>query len=219
MIIWELWVNYTQSRYGDGGTSIARIIYKVTKGMAECIARKWPCWDPFPLNWNAMLKRVEGFGVQKVLRMDSWCKPGSGWVKINMATSARNETAAFLIRNSEGQVCLAGAYTERQGGTLRSLRAQMVRDIWDWCDRKGLERVMFEFDNNQWLSMVPNPERGEVKCSVCTARVNCLARCLANRAEGEDVIWIGGALPRGFQNLVALEGIPHFSYLPGCDLS
>nr|GME18764.1 uncharacterized protein LOC109173561 [Ipomoea batatas]GME18765.1 uncharacterized protein LOC109173561 [Ipomoea batatas] len=53
--------------------------------------------------------------------------------------------------------------------------------------------------------MVPNPERGEVKCSVCTARVNCLARCLANRAEGEDVIWIGGALPRGFQNLVALE--------------
>nr|GMD08582.1 hypothetical protein Iba_chr06cCG18070 [Ipomoea batatas] len=50
-------------------------------------------------------------------------------------------------------------------------------------------------------------------------RVNCLASCLANRAEGEDVIWIGGALPRGFQNLVALEGIPHFSYLPGCDLS
>nr|GMD00120.1 uncharacterized protein LOC109173561 [Ipomoea batatas] len=81
----------------------------------------------------------------------------------------------------------------------------MVRDIWDWCERKGLERVMFEFDNNQWLSVVPNPERGEVKCSVCTARVNCLASYLANRAEGEDVIWIGGALPKGFQNLVALE--------------
>nr|GMD77069.1 uncharacterized protein LOC109173561 [Ipomoea batatas] len=87
----------------------------------------------------------------------------------------------------------------------------MVRDIWDWSEKKSLERIIFESNDAQWLDMVLNPVKGEVKCSKCSAKVNCLANCLANRAEGENVVWRGGALPHGFQRLMELEGIPHFS--------
>nr|GLL26889.1 uncharacterized protein LOC109173561 [Ipomoea trifida] len=84
-------------------------------------------------------------------------------------------------------------------------KGPMVRDIWDWSEKKSLERIIFESNDAQWLDMVLNPVKGEVKCSKCSAKVNCLAICLANRVEGENVVWRRGALPHGFKRLMDLE--------------
>nr|GMD60015.1 uncharacterized protein LOC109162453 [Ipomoea batatas] len=56
LVIWELWVQYISSRYGSGGggggVSVARIIFKVVKGLSECIIRKWPEWELWGIPWK-----------------------------------------------------------------------------------------------------------------------------------------------------------------------
>nr|GMD36427.1 uncharacterized protein LOC109147873 [Ipomoea batatas] len=51
-------------------------------------------------------------------------------------------------------------------------------------------------------------------------RVNCLARALADRSGGRSVVYNAAcSLLRGFHQLLALEGIPHFSWSPGLDMA
>lgn len=216
VILWELWINYTQERYGEGRTSIARIIFKVTKAMAECISRRWQKWNPFPVNWVAILKRVDNFIVQRITERDSWCKPPGGWVKINVATSKRRRSCVFLVRQAEGRVCLAGVYTS---GVVNTIKRQMVNDVLRWCELKGLDKIIVESDEEDVLRMDLRVAGGVVQMSKCGEKVNCFAACLANRAEGENIIWKAGGLPKGFQYLMALEGYPHFAFLPGHDIS
>nr|GMD51201.1 uncharacterized protein LOC109173561 [Ipomoea batatas] len=67
--------------------------------------------------------------------------------------------------------------------------------------------VMVESDRGQLLGDICKVGLMEIKYSRCLTSVNCLACCLANRAEGDNVVWRGGALPHGFQRLMDLEGV------------
>ncbi|XP_019178346.1 PREDICTED: uncharacterized protein LOC109173561 [Ipomoea nil] len=220
IIIWELWVNFTGCKYGGERSSEARTVHRITKGVAECIARRWPAWDAFPFDWHAILKRTKRFGVKRVVERDSWCKPPRGWIKVNHATSESKKTCSFFVRNATGQFCLAGVYTGDLAMNLRELRKMMAQDIWAWCRRKRLSNVMFEGEEGHGMELNLRPDEGEVKHLTCRKCVNCIASCLANRCEGENVLFLSpGGLPHGFQRLLELEGLPHFTFLPGQDLT
>nr|GMD69620.1 uncharacterized protein LOC109185694 [Ipomoea batatas] len=85
--------------------------------------------------------------------------------------------------------------------------------------RKRIEKVILESDVKEFAEgMVLQLQNGGVICSECKSKVNCLAKALADRSEGNSVVYnAAGSLPRGFHLLLALEGIPHFSWSPGLD--
>lgn len=218
IIIWELWVSFTQSKYGGQNMSTARIKYLVAKEVTECIARRWPDWDPFPPNWAAVIRRAENFGVQRVVTQSSWCKPPRGWVKVNLAVGTRRQSGGFIIRNAKGKFCVAGVYSGENFGHGKELREVMVQDAWAWCRRKRIEKVVMESDEPEFSRAVI--QEGEVKWSFCQARVNCVASCLADRCEKQSLIFYClNSLPGDFMQLLSLEGIPHFAMAPGLDIA
>lgn len=146
LIIWGLWVGFTQSKYGGKKMTAARVKYSVAKEAADCITRRWPGWDPFPPNWTAILRRIERFGVQRVVRSSSWTKPQGGWIKVNLAMGYKGRSCGFIVRDAKGKFCFAGAYSVEDMGELSVLKEVMVQDIWPWCRRKRLEKVEFESD-------------------------------------------------------------------------
>nr|GMD04665.1 uncharacterized protein LOC109162453 [Ipomoea batatas] len=216
VIIWELWVSYTQCKYGKSRVSVARIKYRVAKAMAECITWRWPRWDPFPPNWNAMMRRVQGFGVQKAVVRNGWCKPPKGWIKVNM--TAKERSCGFFVRNAKGQFYIAGVYSICEGESMNELRGLMVQDVWAWCRRKRLVKVIFESDEPGLLKEKAMIQGGHVGWSRCSTQVNCLVHCVVDRCTDLNMIFLKeGSLPCGFARLMALEGIPHFVVFPGHD--
>ncbi|XP_019191194.1 PREDICTED: uncharacterized protein LOC109185694 [Ipomoea nil] len=219
LILWELWVNYNHCKYGGGRPSVARIIYKVTKDMAECIQRKWPYWDPLPPNWMIILRKAESFGCVRIVQRSCWVRPGPGAIKINWAVDDEERSCSFFVRNSSGRFCLAGVYTLREGQDLKSLIQEMMRYCWSWCNLKRMEKVSFETNNWRETDLDCLSLQGhQVRMETCLDKVNCVAICLANRCFGLDIIFskVEG-LPRGLEMILALEGVPHFVFFPGVD--
>lgn len=68
VILWELWVNHANCQYGGQKPTVARVIYRVARGIADCIHRKWPYWDPFPPNWDFIMRKVESFGTGRIVQ-------------------------------------------------------------------------------------------------------------------------------------------------------
>lgn len=154
--------------------------------------------------------------MQRVVVRSSWCKPAGGWVKINMAVAASRRSCGFIIRNAGGQFCLAGVYAENLFGN--TVRMAMEQDIWAWCRRKKIERVVLESDEPE-LIMAMN-QMGRVRSNVCSTKVNCFACCLADRCDSWNVVFLReSSLPRHLVQLLSLEGIPHFAFAPGLDLA
>ncbi|XP_031095329.1 uncharacterized protein LOC115999629 [Ipomoea triloba] len=204
LIIWGLWVGFTQSKYGGKKINAARVKYHVAKEVADCIARRWPGWDPFPPSWAAILRRVERFGVQSLVRGSRWSKPQGGWIKVNLAEGTNGKSCGFVIRNANGVFCLAGAYSVEDMGVLNELREVMIQDIWAWCRRKKLEKVVFESDEPCFKAVI---QGGSIMWKRCSSQVNCLAAFLANKFEKESLVfWKKGGLPHGFFQLLSLEG-------------
>lgn len=108
LILWELWVNFTQCKFGREKTSVKRIIYKVTRDVVDCIQRKWPSWDPLPPNCNFIIKKAEGFGCGRIVQKSCWCRPLPGSVKINWTVGRDGLSCGFFGRNSKGMFCVAG---------------------------------------------------------------------------------------------------------------
>ncbi|XP_019166699.1 PREDICTED: uncharacterized protein LOC109162453 [Ipomoea nil] len=220
IIIWEIWVSFTQCKYGGMNISAARIKFKVAKVVAECITSRWPMWDPFPPNWNVILRRVDGFGVQRKIVKESWCKPPMGWVKVNLAESKNGQSYSFFIRNGKGQFCLAGIYSSDLFGPQSSLKKEIVKDVRAWCRRKKLCRLEFETDEPGFKYDNAGHDDGLERWNSCSSRVNSLAVWIANKWEGLSLVfWKVGSLPQGFMQLLAIEGVPHFALLPGQDLA
>nr|GMD77057.1 uncharacterized protein LOC109173561 [Ipomoea batatas] len=86
--------------------------------------------------------------------------------------------------------------------------------------RMKWENVIVESDLEVYIEggIVRLFQNGVVVASTCKPKVNCLAKALADRSEGQNVIYgTVGSLPSGFQQLLSLEGIPHFGWVPGRD--
>lgn len=208
IIIWQLWVHFNQCRYGKERPSGLRVIHNVTREIVDCIRRKWPEWDPFPPNWNFIIKRAEGFRCQKIVRTSRWCKPPRGWIKINIAKE--RGSCSFIIRNAEGEFVLVGVSTG-EGNIIH----EVMYDLGGWCKRRGLVRVQMEMDvdiEGEGMNDLT------VEWRKCERKVNCVAHWLLNACEGQNVFFRrAGALPKGFLQILSLEGYPHFSSFPGCD--
>ncbi|XP_019151077.1 PREDICTED: uncharacterized protein LOC109147873 [Ipomoea nil] len=220
LILWELWVNYSHCKYGNGRTSVARIIYKVGKDMAECIQRKWPHWDPLPPCWKFIMKKVDSFGCGRITQRSNWCRPWPGVVKVNWALDNEEKSCAFFVRNSRGRFCLAGVYSLENGQNLEELIQSMLGYCWEWCKFKRITKVIFETSNWRGIELngLDTAQGSWIRKETCLERVNCVASCLANRCCDLNIIFnkVEG-LPRGLDHLLALEGVPHFVFLPGID--
>ncbi|XP_019197385.1 PREDICTED: uncharacterized protein LOC109191256 [Ipomoea nil] len=110
LILLELWAHMNQCKHGNEKVSGSRIIFKVSKGIADCVKRKWPSWDPFPPNWIYILRKAQGFGCTRIVRSVFWNKPPLGWLKINLVWN--REGCGFIIRNSQGEFMLAGIHAD-----------------------------------------------------------------------------------------------------------
>ncbi|XP_031121065.1 uncharacterized protein LOC116024311 [Ipomoea triloba] len=184
VILWELWVHYNQCKYGKESPSRARIIFKVTRDMVDCIMRKWPSWDPFPPNWNYILRRADLFKCSKIVREASWCKPPKGWIKIN--TAVKKGSCSFMIRNSKGEFVMARVYSGD-----RDMEMIMLKECLSWCKKRGLGRVQIEGEQVR----VDGDEQGlRVEWLKCDRRVNCIAQWLLDKCEGQNVVYRRGPL-------------------------
>ncbi|XP_019159332.1 PREDICTED: uncharacterized protein LOC109156012 [Ipomoea nil] len=211
LILWELWVNYTHCKYGKGKPSVTRIIFKVTKDLAECIQRKWPAWDPLPPNFGFIMKRAESFGYGKIVQRTGWCRPRRGSVKVNWAIE--DNSCGFFIRNSRGMFCVAGVYSFENGEDIQAVAKRMLRDCWNWGCRNHIRDMCFESDK-----VLDWEYADQVNSSRTNERVNAVARCLTRMCAGMCIWFLNGCgLPRGLDRVLALEGIPHFVLLPGMD--
>lgn len=221
LILWELWVNYTHYKYGNGRPSVPRIIYKIVRNMADCIHRKWPYWDPMPPNWRYILTKAEGFGCGRIVQRANWCRPPRGSMKINWGIGKNNQSCGFFARNSSGNFCRAGIYSVQQGEDLMRRVKVMLQDCISWCKLKGIERVILETDDwrgiaEEEVGSFPPGMRGS--WNTCNVRVNCVVLCLVECCRGLNIIFTRQeGLPRSMGRVLALEGIPHFLFAPGID--
>lgn len=46
---------------------MGRVIFRVARGLAKCVSRRWPKWDPFPPNWKFISKMAETVKVRRVI--------------------------------------------------------------------------------------------------------------------------------------------------------
>lgn len=219
LILWELWVNFAHCKYGNGKTSVQKIIYKVVRNVTDCIQRKWPSWDPLPPNWNLIMKRAEGFGCGRIVQTSNWCKPLPGSVKVNWTVSMDNLSCGFFIRNSRGGFCLAGVYSVIGSGGMNELITIMLNSCLEWCEQKSYYSVFLETEDWRGLKEdIMDISHLSIKKIQCASRVNCVAKCLVNSCKGSNVIFCSReGLPRGLGRILALEGIPHFVVAPGVD--
>ncbi|XP_031115112.1 uncharacterized protein LOC116019135 [Ipomoea triloba] len=219
VIMWELWTQYTSCKYGKGKKSVANVIFKVGKGMAECIHRRWPQWDALPPNWTVIMKKARGFGCQRITVAVCWEKPPRGYVKINCAANMRGDTCGYFVRNSGGQLCAAGVYSRGElfDLTLQELIAVMLKDCWDWCALKGIDRVVIGSNDIECLSDEVLPQGWSGAGRRCKEKVNCVVECCRWGGGGNVSFLKGGGLPRSFTHLLALEGLPQFLFVPGHD--
>nr|GMD84344.1 uncharacterized protein LOC109173561 [Ipomoea batatas] len=119
-----------------------------------------------------------------------------------------------------GYFCGGGAYSVGVGENLEETRAKLKQEVWSWCRRMKWENVIVESDMEVYTEggIVGLFQNGDVVASTCKPKVNCLAKALADRSEGQNVFYgTVGSLPSGFQQLLSLEGIPHFGWVPGRD--
>nr|GMC80811.1 uncharacterized protein LOC109173561 [Ipomoea batatas] len=81
-----------------------------------------------------------------------------------------------------------------------------------------IRQVVLESDEPLILE-VRRPDDFTVTISRCDRRVNCMARCLTDIFGGRSVLIQGaGGLPKEFFQLLRLDGIPHFCFIPGKDV-
>nr|GME14058.1 uncharacterized protein LOC109147873 [Ipomoea batatas] len=223
LILWELWVNHTNCKYGGANPSVQRVIYRVVRNVADCIQRKWPYWDPFPPNWNFILERIERFGCERIVQRSCWCRPPAGSIKVNWAVGRDGLKCGFFARNSRGGFCVAGVYLLQDGGSMGDLVKSMLRDCWSWCWRKRTRKMILV--SSVWQRVDVGDlsrfsEEVQVVVNQCTERVNCVADCFVNASANVNIAYIKkDALPRGIGRVLALEGVPHFVFVPGLDFA
>nr|GMD38034.1 uncharacterized protein LOC109162453 [Ipomoea batatas] len=101
-------------------------------------------------------------------------------------------------------------------GDVNEIREIMVQDIWAWCRRKRRDMVVFKSDEPSFEAMI---QMGSAVSKKRSTQVNCLATFFANKFEKKSLWFLKvGSLPRGFFQLLDLEGIPHFVIFPGHDV-
>nr|GMD18384.1 uncharacterized protein LOC109149028 [Ipomoea batatas] len=112
-----------------------------------------------------------------------------------------NSVGASPPRDKEGGVVSVGV-----GGSLEETRDRLKQEAWSWCRRMRWEKVIIESDMEAYTEGVG--QNGAVEASLCKPKVNCLAKALADRCDGQNVVYGSvGSLPRGFQQLLSLEGL------------
>nr|GMD14765.1 uncharacterized protein LOC109185694 [Ipomoea batatas] len=157
----------------------------VARGLAECVSRRWPKWDPLPPNWKFILKRAETVKVRRVIERAFWCKPEKG----------------------------VGSGVCSEGGTLQQLIDQMMADCRRWCCMKRPWQVVVESNDERVLERVGRLE--VFITSRCGEGVNCVVGYLVDKMEGWNVIYAKlNALPRSFRIQLDLGGLPHFCWGP-----
>lgn len=212
-VVWELWVEYTASRYGGERGSANRVIFRVTKDLVDSIRRRWPSWDGFPPNWHFVMRKAADFGCERITVRRSWTKPPKGWIKINCAICRERRCCSFFGRNSRGLFVFAGVFTADEAKEVPV--QEMLQECWAWCRRKKLKYIIIEAEEILGVNV---PDDMVVKLAYCDKRVNCIAGCLAEKCKGKNVNFKGvGGLPKAFMQLLRLEGIPHFLFAPGGD--
>nr|GMD04662.1 uncharacterized protein LOC109149028 [Ipomoea batatas] len=142
---------------------------------------------------------------------------------VNWAVGRDGLKCGFFARNSKGGFCVAGVYLLQDGGSMGDLVKSMLRDCWSWCWKEKIRRLIVESSDWQWLDdgdLSRFSEEVQVVVNQCTERVNCVADCFVNACANVNVIYIKkDALPRGIGRVLALEGVPHFVFVPGLDFS
>nr|GMD29921.1 very-long-chain enoyl-CoA reductase [Ipomoea batatas] len=77
--------------------------------------------------------------------------------------------------------------------------------------------VILESDVHNILTL-GMPDDLIVRAEGCSGMVNCVAGCLAEKCKGLNVVFNSvEGLPKAFMQLLKLEGVPHFVFLPGGD--
>nr|GMD37895.1 uncharacterized protein LOC109147873 [Ipomoea batatas] len=99
----------------------------------------------------------------------------------------------------------------------------MLRDCWSWCWRKRTRKMILESSDWQRVDvgdLSRFSEEVQVVVNQCTERVNCVADCFVNASANVNIAYIKkDALPRGIGRVLALEGVPHFVFVPGLDFA
>jgi len=55
LVLWELWKHRNGCMHGRDSPSVARVMFGVAKGVAECLFRKWPTAHILPPNWRTIV--------------------------------------------------------------------------------------------------------------------------------------------------------------------
>nr|GMD36082.1 uncharacterized protein LOC109147873 [Ipomoea batatas] len=142
---------------------------------------------------------------------------------VNWAVGRDGLKCGFFARNSRGGFCVAGVYLLHDGGSMGDLVKSMLRDCWSWCWRKRTRKMILESSDWQRVDvgdLSRFSEEVQVVVNQCTERVNCVADCFVNASANVNIAYIKkDALPRGIGRVLALEGVPHFVFVPGLDFA
>nr|GMC71024.1 uncharacterized protein LOC109147873 [Ipomoea batatas] len=105
---------------------------------------------------------------------------------------------------------IGGAYgvlgqIDEEGNEIEKINENEIDPGPDWLGDGDLSRFSEE------VQVIENQ---------CTDRINCVADCFVNACANVSVIYIKkDALPRGIGRVLALEGVPHFVFVPGLDFA
>lgn len=115
IIAWELWVHYAQCKYGNETPSGAGIIFKVCKGVMECIHKKWLGWDLDTMPWGRIVDKMVALRAERIVRIVKWCRPLEGYLRINVASRHGVATAVVIAK---GCLCMLSELKKCRVGLL-----------------------------------------------------------------------------------------------------
>ncbi|XP_019172672.1 PREDICTED: uncharacterized protein LOC109168072 [Ipomoea nil] len=224
LVMWELWKHRNGCMHDRGAPSVARVMFGVARGVAECLFRRWHILPP---SWRTIVAYLEVHVPRRLVRAVRWTPPAARALKINVYLSEAGEGAAALVRNSIGGLCYGVAWSGRGEHTQGLFR--VLFSCLQWCLAGGYVEIIMEStiqDLGRYLDASSRPpwvldevvsrlrflcSSGSVSASLCPSRANLPAQALADWAvaePGETRFTCLAELPSRVRVLIVDDDVP-----------
>nr|GME05052.1 uncharacterized protein LOC109185694 [Ipomoea batatas] len=141
----------------NGQPSVARIAFKVARGLADAVNRRWPAWEPFSPNWRFILKRAEAVRSRRVVeKACNFCLAGVYTTKgelVDIIVEMMRDGLGWCKRKGLGKVVVEtndemvlNYVTDWEGIEIMD---EEIRMVWGWRGGTGMEyRVIWDLGGN-----------------------------------------------------------------------
>lgn len=232
IILWELWKHRNDCMHGRGTPSVARVIFRVAKLVAECIFRRWPGEHILPPSWPVIMTYLDCHVPRRVIKVVRWFPPPTGSLKVSISLSRSRDGAAALVRNHYGGVYFGVAWSSLGGG-IRGL-FRVLFDSLRWCLGGGFTSIIVETTDQEFrgffdlYSSYPwslDDEIAQLRhfmsrvtltATLCPRWGNLPCDALAEWVRGRDCEFTFSppfALPQRVRALISLDGFPSFVFV------